>query len=432
MYKSKVNCLNHEYKEIVIVLGGTVPHKRVIEKLKERGYYTVLIDYFEKPAAADVADMHFQESAMDLEIVVDIARKTGASYIISPCLDQQLNIAMKAAEILGLRHAFSSEVAAMVTNKRLMKQKMLEGGIPTAKYYIVDTWSDLDSLDLTYPVIVKPVDSCGSAGVAKVDSKHDLVKTVKDSIKWSKDSRVIVEEFICGTELSVHGYIEDGKGKILFSSCKLTDTSVVPFQQVINMYMPKIRDDIQSELERIFNLILQTFCLPQNVTLFMQVIVQGGNVFVIEFSPRIGGGLSSYVSEKYAGFDLINYSIDTFIDYHTNRGASHLNRFVCNCPIYCKSGILSKIIGSEELVKEGVVADIQLLKPLGECVNTEKPSGANVLKYIIEGKTIEECFEKAVCAKERTECLNEKGESIIDRRCVLSKTKFDNYTKILF
>ena len=46
-------------KPIAIVLGGIFPHAEVIKKLKKRGYYTVLVDYFDNPpAAADPAETH--------------------------------------------------------------------------------------------------------------------------------------------------------------------------------------------------------------------------------------------------------------------------------------------------------------------------------------------------------------------------------------
>ena len=38
-------------KPIALILGGTVPHSELIKQLKERGYYTILIDYLLNPPA---------------------------------------------------------------------------------------------------------------------------------------------------------------------------------------------------------------------------------------------------------------------------------------------------------------------------------------------------------------------------------------------
>ena len=45
-------------KPIAIVLGGTNPHIELINNLKARGFYTILLDYFENPPAKNVADLH--------------------------------------------------------------------------------------------------------------------------------------------------------------------------------------------------------------------------------------------------------------------------------------------------------------------------------------------------------------------------------------
>ena len=72
---------------------------------------------------------------------------------------------MKVSETLGLSHPFDSQTAINVTNKKYMKTMMIDHGIPTAKYYQVGLDSDLSALALDYPLIVKPVDGCGAAGV---------------------------------------------------------------------------------------------------------------------------------------------------------------------------------------------------------------------------------------------------------------------------
>ena len=61
--------MNAQNKPVAIVLGGTNPHVTLINKLKARGYYTVLVDYLPNPPASKVADEHIQESTLDKEVV---------------------------------------------------------------------------------------------------------------------------------------------------------------------------------------------------------------------------------------------------------------------------------------------------------------------------------------------------------------------------
>ena len=68
------------FKPKAIVLGGTNPHIELIENLKRRGYYTVLVDYYENPPAKHAADQHIQESTLDLEKVLQIAKDIDAIW----------------------------------------------------------------------------------------------------------------------------------------------------------------------------------------------------------------------------------------------------------------------------------------------------------------------------------------------------------------
>ena len=53
-----------------IVLGGTDDHIKLIELLKSKDYFVILVDYYENPPAKNAADKHIQESTLDKEAVV--------------------------------------------------------------------------------------------------------------------------------------------------------------------------------------------------------------------------------------------------------------------------------------------------------------------------------------------------------------------------
>ena len=71
-----------------IVLGGTVPHIDLVCQLKQRGYRTVLVDYTRMPPANAYADEHIQESTLDKDAVLRIARDENADLVISTSVDQ--------------------------------------------------------------------------------------------------------------------------------------------------------------------------------------------------------------------------------------------------------------------------------------------------------------------------------------------------------
>ena len=164
-----------------------------MEKLKKRGYYTILIDYFENPPAAAAADLHLRESAMDKEAVLRAAKKYHAALVLCTCLDQQIKIACEVAEELNLPHPYSSKKAIEVTNKEKMKQIMWKNGIPTSRYFSVHDVSEVHEIGLQFPIMVKPADSCGSAGIKKVENQEEVRTAVENALEWSATRSAVIE-----------------------------------------------------------------------------------------------------------------------------------------------------------------------------------------------------------------------------------------------
>jgi len=202
-------------KPKAIVLGGTSPHIELIEILKKRGYYTVLVDYYNNPPAKNVADEHIQESTLDQDKVLQIAKNIEAKLVISACVDQANVTACYVAEKIGLPAPYSYETALNVSNKGLMKKLMFSAGIPTAKFAIVTKPIEFDSLSLKFPVMVKPSDSCGSAGVKKAKNYSEYIEYIGEALKISRSNTAIVEEYKEGVEVSIYSYVQNKKSSII-------------------------------------------------------------------------------------------------------------------------------------------------------------------------------------------------------------------------
>ena len=160
-------------KPVAIVLGGTSPHVLLVNKLKDRGYYVILIDYLDNPPAKQVADEHIQESTLNQDKVLEIAKHRKVSLVISTCIDQVNSVCCYVAEKLGLPHPYSYKTSLDVTDKGLMKKIMADNGIPTSSYTLTNSVEKIDWSKVSYPAVVKPVDCNSSKGVKRVDSDEE-------------------------------------------------------------------------------------------------------------------------------------------------------------------------------------------------------------------------------------------------------------------
>ncbi len=200
-------------KPVAIVLGGTIPHKFLIENLRGRGFETILVDYYENPPAASSADKHIRESTLDQDAILDIAKHEKASLVISGCVDQANVTACYVAEKLNLPAPYSYETALRVTDKALMKAGMVDAGVPTARYEVISADQINDLISADYPKVVKPCDCNGSKGVRKVTDQDALKKALVEACQLSRTAKAIIEDFNPGLE--VNGYYLIGHGKAL-------------------------------------------------------------------------------------------------------------------------------------------------------------------------------------------------------------------------
>ncbi len=226
--------MNEQNKPVAIVLGGTNPHIELIHQLQARGYYVVLVDYLNHPPAKDHADLHIQESTMDQERVLEIAKKIHASLVISACVDQANITACYVGEKLGLTKPYSYETARNITNKGCMKAAMDKYGVPTTKYVYLEPGHEISELPLNFPVMVKPADSCAASGVKKARNAEELAKFWEQARNVSRTGRTIIEEVARGTEVSAYCFIENHHAHIIMISERIS--IIEGEQQVLKCY----------------------------------------------------------------------------------------------------------------------------------------------------------------------------------------------------
>ena len=414
----------NDAKPVAIVLGGTVPHCELIRQLQRRGYYTILVDYLPDSPAKSVADEHIQESTLDQEMVLKIAKERNASLVLAGCVEQANVTACYVGEKLGLYVPYSYETSLNVTNKGLMKRIMVENNIPTSKHVYVGENDDLSALDgLRYPLIVKPADSNSANGVKKVSDPAELEKNLKLALSFSRNHKAVVEEFVTGKEISAYCYVQDHKAKLLMTAQRLsvfdgTDKVIKCFSTIAPAAISK---KAEQEAERIATAIANSFDL-NNTPLFVQGIVRGDEMDVLEFAPRMGGGSCFKTIKGNTGFDVIKATIDAWTNTKVSFETWHYPEkiFVVNT-VYGKDGVFDHFTGGEELVKSGVAEEFLPIKMRGAQIDNSRASSSRLCFFITAAPDYKGILEKADRAYSMIHATSSAGEEMIRRELGLDK-----------
>ena len=254
-----------------IVLGGTHDHITLLEKLKELGYYTILIDYFENPPAAKSADEHIKESALDEDLVFKIAKDNKVDLVLATCIDQPLLTVASVSEKLNLPCHISYETAFALTNKTKMTLRFTEYEIPTSNFEILKPGDKIQK-DLKYPLVVKPADANSSKGVQKVWDSSNLDVALIEAFDVSRTKTAIVEEFKVGDELSVDVLIRDGIAEVLMISENIkSKIDENRFTITESFYSKQVEDIIKEKVQIVAQKIADAYGL-KNCPILIQLI----------------------------------------------------------------------------------------------------------------------------------------------------------------
>ncbi|WP_418696789.1 ATP-grasp domain-containing protein [Bacteroides sp.] len=378
-------------KPIAIVLAGTRPHILLIEKLKKRGFYVILVDYLANPIAKPYANLHIQESTLDNEAVVNIAREYNASLVISTCVDQANSTACYVSDKLGLPHPYSYETAINVTNKLRMKRIMMDNNIPTSKYYTISESRIQDTYDLRYPVIVKPADCNSSKGVRRVDNPKDLKEFINDALSLSRTHEAVVEEFAIGDEIGIDCFVQDGIAKVLMiKERRKINKNSNHIQQIYGCIWPMpVSEVITEKAEIIANQIVQAFELS-TCALMIQAILCEDKIYVIEFGARIGGGESYSIIKQSTGFDYVEASIDSFLGNKIEQEFHKPQEFYADNFIYTKKGVFDHIKIDEMLEQDGTIEYYYPIKQPGSEIGEELSSNNRVGTFVVKSHSFDE------------------------------------------
>lgn len=415
-----MNGKQHEIKKpVAVVLGGTNPHKALIENLNKRGYHTVLIDYLASPPAREAAGEHIRKSALDSKEVLEACKACGAGLVISAGLDKTIPVVAEVASVLKLPSIYTPENARWFTDKDIMKQMMQRHDILTPKYRMFGRDEEACISEFSLPVTIKPADGTGSLGITVVREGAESKPAVVRAREASTTGKVLVEEYTNGREFSIDCFVTGGKAEVLLVRERFTQEvrnngSIQCYATITPAHLTEEENRL---IQRTTGALTKAFGLKNAPLLIQGFITCDGRFSVLEIAVRLGGGPSSFrtVTLK-TGFDLIDATVDCFLGKEISQRAHHADSDVyASVNVYATSGELKELCGFHDLQQTGYIHELYQYKFPGYVFDDSISARNRVCAFIVKANTREQLFQKIKHIYQNIDVKNTKNTSILNR-----------------
>lgn len=294
----------------LMLLGGLRYLLPIIDEAHKLGAYVITADYLPNNVAHKYSDEYCNVSIIDKDAVLAKAKELEIDGILSHAVDPGVVTAAYVAEQMGLPFQTSYRAACILQNKSLFRQFLSENGFntPRAKGYTSaeDALKDIDYFN--WPVIVKPTDSAGSKGVAKVISPENLYAAVETALRCSISKSCIIEDFldVAGYQSSADIFTIDGKLVYPTYSDQLFDKDAAnPYTPAIEIWPASMeqsyQDDLTEQLQRLFTLLN----VKTGIYNVESRVCSNGKAYIMEVSPRGGGNRIAELQDMATAQSLI-------------------------------------------------------------------------------------------------------------------------------
>lgn len=369
-------------KKKLLILNGSHSEIPLIKSAKSLGFYVITTGNNPKLIGHQYSDERCFADFSDPGAVLEIAKKSNIDAVCSCSNDFGIISASYISEKMNLSGHDSYEAAKILHQKDLFKKFSIENDIPTP---YAESFDDPEKAFSsvkwrTLPLIVKPIDMSGGKGVSLVRSNQELLKAIKLSFSLSHSKRIVIEDFIEGTQHSFSTFILKGRVVFYFSDNEysypnpyLVSTSAAP-----SVNVKEVAADLVQTIEKI----AKVLSLKDGI-FHIQYLYSNKKAYILEITRRCSGDLYPYPVDYSTGLDWARWIVKAEAGMDCSDFPEVSQKGYCgrHCIMGSSNGIINKIVIDKQI--EGNIYDKLIWSGKGDRINNylADRTGIVLLKY---------------------------------------------------
>ncbi|MEO1963355.1 MAG: ATP-grasp domain-containing protein [Cycloclasticus sp.] len=359
-------------------------------------------------AVADGIQIDFSDDDVSLTRILKANEQYHFQAVITSD-DGGVKLAAKVAQALDLS-ANHPDSAELTRRKDLARSRLKSSNVPVPFFKLIHLRQLLSPqlVDITYPVVVKPVSMSGSKGVIRADNQQQCVDALRRIEKIQahvsepieRDS-VLLEAYISGKEVAYEGLLHKGVLKQLTIFDKPDPMEGPFFEETYYVTPTRLSAKEQALIETRVTQACAAYGLREG-PVHAELRVQEDEAYIIEIASRtIGGDCADMLKfglnigvEELVLLQAMGKPIDIPALKHSVG--------VLMIPIPSQ-GILRRVEGIANAKKVGYITDVGISVREGYEL-TPLPEGSSYLGFIFAKAPTATLVEQAL--RQAHECLN--------------------------
>lgn len=280
----------------LLLLGSNFWKDDIKQYAKENGIYLIFAGLY--PGALDeIADEYYRIDTTDPSVMIPFIKEHNIDGVFMGGSELIISKSCDYINQLGYPCYCTKHQWDLLQDKKAFKDLCKKYKVPTVpEYGIDDKLSEKD-----FPVIVKPVDGCGSRGITVCRTQDEYEKAKEKALEDSPSKQILIEKYIDNggvTNLvkyvAIDGkyYLEAMGDRYVLNKGLITANSFYP-SKYIDLWM-KENDKYLCDM-------LREGVGLKNGVVAIQTLPDGDNLYAYECCFRLTGGVTYKMTEATSG-----------------------------------------------------------------------------------------------------------------------------------
>lgn len=369
-------------KRKLLILNGSHSDIPLIQSAKALGFYVITTGNNPRLIGHRYSDEQCFADFSNPGAVLAVAQNLKIDAVCSCSNDFGMISASYIAEKMNLAGHDSYETTKILHEKDVFKKFSAAHDIPTPYAESFDNPDEALSAMARrhFPLIVKPVDLGGGKGVSIVRDVQEGEASVNLAFAASHTKRIVVEDFLEGSQHSFSTFIVKGKVVFHFSDNEysylnpfLVSTSAAPAVNV---------DTVAEELIAVIEKIAGLLSLKDGI-FHIQYLYRNHKATILEITRRCSGDLYPYPVDYATGLDWAGWIVKAEAGMDCSDFPDVTQKGYCgrHCIMGSRNGTIRQVVIDRQI--EGNIYDQLIWSGRGDRINNylEDKIGVVMLKY---------------------------------------------------